>query len=589
MTSPFELPFVQRGLFEVLLLSVGAGLLGTWIVLRGLAFYSHAVGTAAFPGLVLANGLGFAAPIGALGASLVFALVLGALTRRRGSSTDSLTALALAGALALGVILASDVFHSRANVESLLFGSLLLIEDRDLALAAVASVLVAVATATMGRAWLVSGFDSTGARALGVRSGAPELLLLALVALTVIASISAVGALLVTALLVTPAASVRIWTNRLPRWRMGTVGLTALEGTAGLWLSVKTNAPPGATIAVLAGGVFALSAVGRATAVAFPRQISVPSLGAALAAALSAVVLISCGDGSGAGATKLDVVATTTQIADWSRAIGGEAVEVHQILKPNSDPHEYELRPADVEAAAGAEIVFENGDNLDPWAGKLVDDAGGNPDVVDLGKSVPERLRGEESGVESSSVDPHWWHDPRNVIAVVGAIRAALIRHSPAQRATFERRSRKYLAALKKLDRAVAACIDRVPPAERKLVTDHDALGYFAHRYGLQIVGTVIPSQTTEAQPSAGELAKLVSVIKREQVRAVFPERSVNTKLAKAIAKRTGASANDELYGDALGPPGSAGDTYLKMESANADAIAQGLSGGSVRCAIAVS
>jgi ABC-type Zn uptake system ZnuABC Zn-binding protein ZnuA len=175
------------------------------------------------------------------------------------------------------------------------------------------------------------------------------------------------------------------------------------------------------------------------------------------------------------------------------------------------------------------------------------------------------------------------------VIAVVGAIRAALIRHSPAQRATFERRSRKYLAALKKLDRAVAACIDRVPPAERKLVTDHDALGYFAHRYGLQIVGTVIPSQTTEAQPSAGELAKLVSVIKREQVRAVFPERSVNTKLAKAIAKRTGASANDELYGDALGPPGSAGDTYLKMESANADAIAQGLSGGSVRCAIAVS
>ena len=111
LVSPFELQFVQRGLFEVLLLSVGAGLLGTWIVLRGLAFYAHAVGTAAFPGLVLADGLGFAAPIGALGAALAFALALALLGRRRQVGYDSLTALVLAGALALGVILASDVFQ----------------------------------------------------------------------------------------------------------------------------------------------------------------------------------------------------------------------------------------------------------------------------------------------------------------------------------------------------------------------------------------------------------------------------------------------------------------------------------------------
>src|SRR5207247_1185635 len=127
ITSPFELHFVQRGLFEVLLLSVGAGLLGTWIVLRGLAFYSHAVGTAAFPGLVVADGLGFAAPLGALAAALVFALALARLARRRRSGYDSLTALVLTGAIALGVILASDVFHSGSNIESLLFGSLLLI------------------------------------------------------------------------------------------------------------------------------------------------------------------------------------------------------------------------------------------------------------------------------------------------------------------------------------------------------------------------------------------------------------------------------------------------------------------------------
>src|SRR5215468_11880199 len=131
----FQLAFVQRGLAEVLILSVPAGLLGTWIVLRGLAFYSHAVGTAAFPGLVLADGLGFAAPLGAFGAALVLAGGVALLTRSRRSSNDSATAIVLVGCLALGVVLASDVFHSGSNVETLLFGSLLAIDGSDIAFA----------------------------------------------------------------------------------------------------------------------------------------------------------------------------------------------------------------------------------------------------------------------------------------------------------------------------------------------------------------------------------------------------------------------------------------------------------------------
>src|SRR5690349_13400437 len=123
---------MQRALLEVALLSVGAGLLGTWIVLRGLAFFAHAVGTAAFPGLVLADGLGFAAPVGALGAAILFALFLGA--ARRDENTEVLTGLVLVGALAAGVLLASDVFESGSNVESLLFGSLLLVGWDDVAL-----------------------------------------------------------------------------------------------------------------------------------------------------------------------------------------------------------------------------------------------------------------------------------------------------------------------------------------------------------------------------------------------------------------------------------------------------------------------
>jgi ABC-type Mn2+/Zn2+ transport system permease subunit len=262
--EPFQLPFVQRALVELLLLAVLAGGLGCWIVLRGLAFPAHGAATAAFPGLVLADGLGFAAALGGFGAALLFALVVGQLAARRRSGHDTLTALVLVAALALGIVLASDVFHSAASVETLLFGSLLAIGPGDVRLAAAAAAVALVATWLLGGRWLTAGFDPGGARALGLRSRAPDLVLLVLVALAAVAMLSAVGALLASALLVVPAATTRLLTTRMPTWQLATTALAAVEGTIGLWLAVKLNAPPGATIAVVAGGTFALTAVAQA-------------------------------------------------------------------------------------------------------------------------------------------------------------------------------------------------------------------------------------------------------------------------------------------------------------------------------------
>src|SRR4029077_9619165 len=125
-----------------------------------------------------------------------------------------------------------------------------------------------------------------------------------------------------------------------------------------------------------------------------------------------------------------------------------------------------------------------------------------------------------------------------------------------------------------------------VPAAERKLVSDHDAFGYFAARYGIAVVGAVIPSQSTQAQASAADIADLVRLVRREGVRAVFPESSLSPKLAQQIARETGARADSSRYGDALGPGGSSGATYLAMEEANADALARGFTGGARRCRI---
>jgi ABC-type Zn uptake system ZnuABC Zn-binding protein ZnuA len=255
-----------------------------------------------------------------------------------------------------------------------------------------------------------------------------------------------------------------------------------------------------------------------------PRRLSALPL----AALAGAAVLLASGCGSGAAGSSsapgaVDVIVTTTQLGDVVRAVGGDAVSVHQILRPNTDPHNYEPRPNDIEATAGAKLVVTSGDRLDAWMADVVRNAGAT----------------------------------------------------------------SYLDKLGALDAGIATCMDKVPAAQRKLVTDHDAFNYFAKRYGIAVVGAVIPSQTTQAQPSAGDLAALTATIRREHVKAIFPESSINPKLADAIARETGASSNYTLYGDTLGPADSAGATYLTMEAANADAMVRGFTGGAQRCTIA--
>jgi zinc/manganese transport system substrate-binding protein len=207
-------------------------------------------------------------------------------------------------------------------------------------------------------------------------------------------------------------------------------------------------------------------------------------------------------------------------------------------------------------------------------------DAGSDAEIVDLSSGLPHPRRpGDE-------LDPHWWHDPRNVPHAVLRLAEGLVREAPEREAEVARRTGNYATLVRAVDLEVARCIRAIPPARRKLVTDHDAFGYFAKRYGITVVGAVIPSQTTQAQPSAKDVSELVDRIEREGVKAVFPETSVSPKLAETIADQTGASSDQTLYGDTLGPEGSSGATYLQMEAANADAMVQGFSGGQRGCQI---
>lgn len=263
MLEPFDLPFVQRGLVMIAVLAVPAGLLGTWIVLRGLVFFSHAIATASFPGLVLAGGLGFSPVPGALGAAAAFAAGSSGIRRERRLGVDALTGLMLVGFLAIGVVLAGDVFSSGPSVDQMLFGSIFLIGDAEIVVAAIAGAAALLAGLAIGPRWLAAGFDPAEADRLGAGGRPLDLALLGLVALTTAAMLPAIGALLTGALFVVPAATVRLFTDRLLRWQIGSVLLVLAEGLVGLRLSIALDAPPGPVIACLAALVFAILALAR--------------------------------------------------------------------------------------------------------------------------------------------------------------------------------------------------------------------------------------------------------------------------------------------------------------------------------------
>jgi manganese/iron transport system permease protein len=254
-------PYIQRGIVEILLLAVLAGVLGTWVVLRRLPFYTHAIGTATFPGLVVAGPWGVPAQLTALVCAVGFGGVLERVQRTRRFDPDAAIGLLLVAALAIGVVLASDVYHSGAGVDRLLFGSLIALRPADLWWTALAVVGALACDGGLRRSWLASGFDPDGARAGGVRVAFADRALLVAVAVAVVVALDAVGALLVTVVLTVPAATVRLFEPALRVQQLATAGLAALEGLAAIWIADAFNVGPGPAMAVLGACLYGLAAV----------------------------------------------------------------------------------------------------------------------------------------------------------------------------------------------------------------------------------------------------------------------------------------------------------------------------------------
>lgn len=272
---------------------------------------------------------------------------------------------------------------------------------------------------------------------------------------------------------------------------------------------------------------------------------------------------------------KLKVVATFSVLGDFVQNVGGDRIELTTLAKPGVDTHTYEPTPADSAALADARLVFENGLGFERWLDKLYTASDSKAVRVVVTKSIQPRILTE--GDEQGETDPHVWHSVSNAISMVKAIREALVQADPANAQAYQANAQAYLKQLQELNEWIGQQVGTLPAERRKLVTTHDTFGYFAEQYGFEILGTLLPTSTEGASPSAQEIAALIEKVKAAGVPAVFAENVSSNALLKQVADEAGVKVIVSLYTDALGEPGSQGDTYLNMERFNVATIVEAL------------
>jgi manganese/iron transport system substrate-binding protein len=280
---------------------------------------------------------------------------------------------------------------------------------------------------------------------------------------------------------------------------------------------------------------------------------------------------------------KLKVVATTSIVADIVKNVGGDLTDLTVLLPVGSDPHAFEPTPHDLANVADAHVVFANGLGLEAFLAEMLENAGGETPVVAVSRrvetrqfGVDEEVEDDEEGHHLEGVDPHVWMIPLNAVIFVHNIKQALIALDPANAETYEANAEAYKIKLEELDAWVEEQIETIPAENRQLVTDHDSFGYYVDRYGLELVGAVIPAFSTNAQPSAQELVALQNAITKYGVKAVFVSTTVNPVLSERVAEDTGIKLVP-LYTGSLGEVGSGAETYLDFIRYNTKAIVEAL------------
>lgn len=268
-------------------------------------------------------------------------------------------------------------------------------------------------------------------------------------------------------------------------------------------------------------------------------------------------------------AAELKAVASFTVLADIVHQVGGDKVKVTSLVGPDGDPHEFEPTPANAKALKAADVVFVSGEGLEGWMDRLISASGFKGKPVTASEGVNTRTMEEDGKMVT---DPHVWNSPVNVKVWVANIEKALSAADPSEAGTFKANAEAYTKKLDELNAYAHSKLDKIPEDQRKLLTSHDAFGYFGREYKVTFLAPLGVSTETEA--SAADVAKLIEQIKAEKVKAYFFENSNDPRLVKQVAKATGAQPGGELYVESLSRAKGPAATYEKMFRFNVDQMA---------------
>lgn len=277
-----------------------------------------------------------------------------------------------------------------------------------------------------------------------------------------------------------------------------------------------------------------------------------------------AFVLASCSGGAAP-----DILTTTTILADVARNVVGDQFTVESLLPAGADPHSYQPVPQDAAKVKGSKVLVIHGADYESFMQPLLENADGKEHLIDASTGL--RLLSDEGGT-----DPHLWLDPNNVIAYTDNIREGLKQFDPDGAEIYDANANTYIDKLMELDAWINGQVAQIEPQRRVLVTNHEAFGYFAERYGFRVVGAIIPSFSSDASPSAQQMADLIEQIKVHQVPAIFLDASDNPELAQQIAAETGVRVVTDLHLESLTNGGPAG-TYIDMMRDNVTKIVKAL------------
>jgi zinc/manganese transport system substrate-binding protein len=257
---------------------------------------------------------------------------------------------------------------------------------------------------------------------------------------------------------------------------------------------------------------------------------------------------------------KLKVVATITILGDMVEQLAEGHVALTTLVGPNGDAHVFEPTPADAKALSEADLVVVNGLGLEGWMDRLINASGYRGPIVVASSGVKPREMDEQG---KTVPDPHAWQDLANGHLYVSNIEAALAEADPANAAAYGEAAKRYLSQIDAMDAKVRKQVAEIPPEQRKVITSHDAFGYFGAAYGVQFVAPEGISE--DAEPSAADMKRLIDQIRREHIKVLFFENALSPRLVQQIGNETGATVGGTLYADALSEPGGPADTYLKM------------------------